>query len=153
MKIIFLDIDGVLNNQDHIVKLIELLGERQYSQLIKDLGEIPFDYRSCELLQKLINETKAKVILSSTWRINPKLIKGIEKYAKIKIQDITPRLYDIRGKEIQQYLDNHKEITEYVILDDDDDMLEEQMKYFVKVNNKIGLTIKEIIQCENILNT
>lgn len=151
MKCIFLDIDGVLNNQNHIVKLIKLLGEKQYAQLIKDLGEIPFDYRSCKLLQKLVNKTKAEIILSSTWRISTKLIRGIEKYTGIKIKDITPRLIDIRGKEIQQYLDNHKEITNYVIIDDDSDMLESQKNHFVKTDSKVGLTIKEIIECEKIL--
>jgi len=148
---IFLDIDGVLNNQEHILKLIELLGREQYSQLIRDLEEIPFDYRSCQLLQELINKTKAEVILSSTWRISSKLIKGIEKYADIKIKDITPRLYDIRGKEIQKYLDEHKEIVNYVIIDDDSDMLENQKERFVKTDFKIGLTVKEIIKCEKIL--
>lgn len=152
MKAIFLDIDGVLNNQNHIIQLHkQLLGEAQYLQLLKDLGEIPFDYRSCKLLQELIKETDAKVILSSTWRISYRLIKGIEKYAGIEITDITPRLNDIRGKEIQQYLNEHNEIINYVILDDDSDMLDSQQEHFVRVNPKVGFTIKEKINCRSIL--
>lgn len=151
MRVIFLDIDGVLNNESHIVKLVELLGNEQYLQLLKDIQEIPFDYRSCKLLQELINETNAEIILSSTWRISPKLIEAIEKYAEIKIKDKTPRLNTIRGEEIKSYLDSHKEITNYVILDDDSDMLKEQWGNFVKVNNKLGFTKTEYILCRNIL--
>ena len=29
-KVIFLDIDGVLNNSNHTLKLVKLLGENQY---------------------------------------------------------------------------------------------------------------------------
>jgi hypothetical protein len=36
-----------------------------------------------------------------------------------------------RGVEIQQWLDEHPDVTNYVILDDDSDMLEHQMKNFV----------------------
>lgn len=151
MKVIFLDIDGVLNNEEHIVKIHNLLGEEQYLDILRKIGELPFDYRSCKLLQEFIKETNAEVILSSTWRLNPESINIIKRYAGIEIKDITPRLHSMRGEEIQQYLDNHKEITNYVILDDDSDMLESQKEHFVKVNNKVGLTIKEIIQCENIL--
>ena len=151
MKAIFLDIDGVLNNEKHIIKIHELLGEQQYLDILYKVGGIPFDYRSCKLLQEFINKTNAEVILSSTWRLNPESPNIIKKYAGIEIKDITTRLNGIRGEEIQQYLDNHKEITNYVILDDDSDMLESQREHFVKVNNKVGLTIKEIIQCENIL--
>ena len=151
-KAVFLDIDGVLNNQNHILKLIELLGEKQYCQLNKDLGEIPFDYRSCKWLHKLIKETNADVILSSTWRISKDLINGIEKYAEIKIKDVTPRLNTIRGEEIQQYLDTHKEITNYVIIDDDKDMLESQKDHFVNTDFLNGFTKGKYILCKKILD-
>lgn len=151
MRVIFLDIDGVLNNQKHIKKIFKLLGKEQYFQLLKDLGEMPFDYRSCKRLQKLIKETNAEIILSSTWRNSKDLIRGIEKYAEIEIKDVTPRLQDIRGKEIQQYLDTHAEITNYVIIDDDKDMLENQLDHFVNTNFTYGFTKENYLQCKEIL--
>lgn len=152
MKAIFLDIDGVLNNTAHLTELRNLLGREQYFSIINQIHEIPFDYRSCRLLQALIKETGAEIILSSTWRLNDNGIETIEQYAGIPIRDTTPVLDAIRGEEIKQYLDNHPKITEYVILDDDTDMLKEQMGHFVKVNNMTGFTITEYIQCRNILN-
>ena len=84
MKVIFLDIDGVLNNEEHIVKIHGLLGKEQYLDLLREIGELPFDYRSCELLQKFIKETNVEVILSSTWRLNPEAPNIIKRYAGIK---------------------------------------------------------------------
>ena len=152
IKVIFLDVDGVLNNENHILKLVELLGKEQYFQLHKDLGEMPFDYQSCILLHGLINKTGAEVILSSTWRISTEHIEALEKFAGIKIKDKTPVSYTKRGREIQQYLNAHNEITNYVIIDDDDDMLEEQKSHFVKVDAKTGLTMAEVVECERILS-
>lgn len=152
VKVIFLDIDGVLNNSKHLTELMELLGRKQYFSIINQIHETPFDYRSCKLLQELIKETEAEIVLSSTWRLNDNGIEIIEQYAGISIRDTTPVLNTIRGEEIKQYLDNHQEITEYIILDDDTDMLKEQMGHLVKVNNQIGFTITEYIQCRNILN-
>lgn len=153
MKVIFLDIDGVLNNSNHTLELIKLLGMEQYYQLNKDLGELPFDFRSCVLLHKLIKKTKAEIILSSTWRISRDLIKGIEKYVNINIKDITPRLSleCKRGNEIQQYLDTHKEISNYVILDDDKDMLENQLSHFVHTDWKIGFVKADYYKALKIL--
>lgn len=152
MNVIFLDVDGVLNNGEHILKLVELLGEEQYFQLHRDLGEMPFDYQSCMLLHGLINKTGAEIVLSSSWRTSSACIEAIEKYTGLKIKGITPVSYTIRGREIQQYLNAHKEITNYVIIDDDSDMLEEQKSHFVKVDAKKGLTMAEIVECERILS-
>lgn len=144
-KVIFLDIDGVLNNSNHTLKLVKLLGENQCYLLNRTLGELPFDYESCVLLQKAIKQTQAEIVLSSTWRLDTKNIKIIKKYANIEIKNTTPILgfTATRGDEIQQYLNTHKEITNYVILDDDKDMLENQLTHFVNVDWKIGFCKKD----------
>jgi hypothetical protein len=45
-----------------------------------------------------------------------------------------------RGNEIQEYLDTHPEISNYVIIDDDNDMLDSQQKKYVKTNPQYGIT-------------
>ena len=60
MKIIFLDIDGVLNSDTW-----------EKSKAFKN-GVYPsnsFDPFSVQLLNNIINETQAKVVLTSTWRL------------------------------------------------------------------------------------
>lgn len=150
-KVIFLDIDGVLNNENHIINLITVLGKKQYYELLDGIKGTPFDYESCNLLKMLVDKTGAEVVLSSTWRLNPKGVEILEKYTGIKVSGATPKLGTIRGEEIKEYLDNHNEVVNYVILDDDADMLDEQKNNFVKVNRKFGLMLTDIIKCENIL--
>lgn len=150
-KVIFLDIDGVLNNSKHLIGLMRLLGKNQYLSIMHEVQELPFDYRSCELINKLVKETNSEIILSSTWRLNPNHKEIIKKYADIDINNITPRLSTIRGIEIKDYLDKHKEIVNYVIIDDDSDMLPEQMNNFVKVDSEVGFGVVEYNKCLEIL--
>ena len=153
MKAIFLDIDGVLNNTKHCVKLCDkLLGKEQYWALYRAISQMPFDYKCCQLLQKLIQKTRATVVLSSIWRGNKKNIDIIEKFAGIKINDRTPILNTIRGEEIELYLNNHKEISRYVIIDDDSDMLESQKPYFCLVDRIVGFSKENYKKCLEILN-
>ena len=56
------------------------------------------------------------------------------------IYGITPFSKDRhRGTEIKRWLDDHPEVTHYVILDDDNDMLEEQFEHFVQTSWTEGL--------------
>lgn len=67
--------------------------------------------------------------------------------------DITP--YTIqrhRGTEIQMWLDAHPEVDNYVILDDDTDMLDSQYEHFVHINYEEGLNEETANQAINILN-
>ena len=104
--IIFLDIDGVLN-------------QLQPNYFI--------DIDCVEVLAELVKEINAEIVLSSTWRFGysntgkctPQVekLKHIFNMYNIKIVGRTAKLGD-RSKEIQNYIDNHG-TSEYLILDDD----------------------------------
>lgn len=94
MKVIFLDVDGVLNSEKHAKELYELVKKGKMSE--KKFGEIwdlPYDGTVLPL-KKIIDETDAVVVLSSSWRIGgvgpapQRLIKVLDKYG-IKIIDKT----------------------------------------------------------------
>lgn len=172
MKIIFLDIDGVLNCEDAYRS-----GECQYQEWIWEDGRKDHYQRFCswskDLLNKLIDETGAKIVISSTWRMS-----GIEFMRKVweleemsgEIIGITPSLRTQgisipRGMEIKYFLeedlkfshinwneDHQRESMErsgvenYIIIDDDSDMLYGQRNHFVHVlpspRNKRGFNKK-----------
>lgn len=150
-NVIFLDIDGVLNNNNHIQNIYELLGRQQYLKLLNTIGTLPFDKKCYELMLKLIKETNSKVVLSSTWRKHKEEIEKIEYYTGIKIYDTTPILNLDRGYEIKQYLENHKDINNYVIIDDDNDMLKEQQDNFVRINDEMGFSNCDYLKANKIL--
>lgn len=57
-----------------------------------------------------------------------------------------------RGYEIQEYLDEHSNISNYVIIDDDSDMLEYQMTNFLQTDFRIGLTKNDYPKIKKILH-
>lgn len=127
MKVIFLDVDGVLNSE---------------KDLLSTDGDSEIFDRPLELLKRLVDSTKANIIISSSWRIGcaksgkksyyeEELFKILEKRLsdyQMKIFDITPVINKPnikRGDEIREWLRNTKyRIESFVILDDENDMCE-----------------------------
>ncbi len=113
MKVIFLDIDGVLNSDEYFEKTANLNIQGIESEI---------DVEKIKLLKKAIDETGAKVVLSSTWRYMRKVkdLKELLSHYGIVIIDSTPFLGDERGLEIKQWLTTHARVVEdFVILDDE----------------------------------
>lgn len=130
-KIIFLDVDGVLNK----------LGSVEHGRTGVDpkIGFIGTEPELVSRLNTIVARTGAHVVLSSAWRKSKRLRKRLIEVG-IKFVDITPSLGGIRGDEIKKWLEGHPKVKRYAILDDDTDMLEEQMGNFFHVQNAVGLT-------------
>ena len=137
MKVIFLDIDGVLNSDEYFDKIsnLDIQGIEQ-----------EIDIEKVKLLREAINETGAKVVLSSSWRYTRKgqqlkeLLSNYEIYV-----DSTPFIQNERGLEIKQWLSENQCIEDFVILDDElfdsyDDVL---TKKLVKISNGNGCSCGE----------
>ena len=150
MKVIFLDIDGVLNAEDDF-------GDNKpnphfsYHRGISD--------EKLNRLKQIVDKTSAKLVLVSSWKV------GYEKYLKdqeneigvylfnrlksvgLEIYDTTIK-YDTdkgnsRGVEIALYLIDHKEITNYIVLDDDERIDYEKfnvLPHLIKTSPLTGLT-------------
>jgi hypothetical protein len=121
VKVIFLDIDGVLNSADWF----ERISGHAISRI--DALEEMLEPRAVELLNALIMRTGATVVLSSSWRIahgmgfiNRALnARGFMQ----RIMHKTPILGSPRGREIQAWIDRAEEKPEaFVIIDDNSDM-------------------------------
>lgn len=169
MKLIFLDIDGVLalNHQNR----------DEYGSL--------FHENFIDNLKFIIENTKAKIVISSTWRASGILaLKEMWKKRNLpgEIIGVTP-LSNLRyrGHEIESYLDNvckfkrinYSQVLQqtyietsicknYIILDDDSDMLLGQKEHFIKCSCNFdhpdsiegyGLTRMNAFKAIKILNT
>lgn len=129
MKVIFLDVDGVLNSRQWYINNHNRHPERCGA-------DTAINPRFVRNLKKIVNKTKAKVVLSATCRQEVKkskhhYLRRIFKQYGIEIYDYTPYTGMERGIDIQEWLNRHLDVTNIVILDDDSDMchLEE---YLVK---------------------
>lgn len=124
MKVLFLDIDGVLNTP-------------------KSTGRFGIDFvdnTATALVARIVKETDCKIVLSSTWRIDEqdrKLATRELNYHGLEIYDYTPIL-KTRNEEIQTWINQNK-ISKYAILDD---MTEAEIAgHFFKTNENVGLTV------------
>ena len=117
MKIIFLDIDGVVNCWN--------TKERAPSKVVG------VEQRLIAYIKEIVDATGTKVVLSSTWRKDwvLNLFNGkdwdylCEEFAKQNLYffDYTPIRSDShRGKEIKEWLENTSyDVSSYVIIDDE----------------------------------
>lgn len=160
MKLIFLDIDGVL----------DVFSSKSYLQTL-----LP---GAVERLHRIVERTGAKIVVISTWRF------GSEAYRKIceeqnshhqecdnwsqlvsalesngmQIFDVTPWREDLpnRTAEVLLFLEEHPDMEGYVILDDcygdDYSGSEELRKHLVFVDALKGLQDSEVEKAVEMLN-
>lgn len=155
MKIIFLDVDGVLNGIAH-------------NDWTKDNPE-PTIWPSCvKQLSIILRDTTAKLVISSAWRgmiINEgaMTLRGFEYLLKTHgIQNIIGRIVGTTRKDINQsdfgerkhqiseWLNDHPEVTRYVVVDDNDHGIS-SLHPLVLTQENIGLTEVETAQILKIL--
>ena len=145
MKVVFLDIDGVLNSTGF------LLEARKKSFFEKDVDEI--DPTRVALLNKIVEQTGAVIVISSSWR-NILCLADLRELLRRrgftgKVISQTPSLNfpgRVRGDEIQAFLDERRgwrPVLDFVILDDDSDMGELSF-YLVKTDPAVGLTEADV---------
>jgi hypothetical protein len=102
-------------------------------------------------LSEWCNETGTKICVSSTWKHHfgtKGYVSTPEKWEDaFQLLGFNPGTYvgitgdrrTLRGEEIKDWLDNHPEVEDYAILDDDSDMLPEQFVKFHHSDPWFGL--------------
>lgn len=122
MKIIFLDVDGVLN---HAPKE----GER-FEEL---------DQKHIKIFQRIIKETDCKIVLSSSWRMHEDLVEKINDQVCEIIGKTISLASGFRGGEVAAWVNSNISIIDkYAILDDDSDFYPKQPLF--KTEWSTGLT-------------
>jgi hypothetical protein len=135
MKIIFLDIDGVLNCD-------KTPNPRNFPYVV--------DKKLLARLNRLLERTRAKVVLSSSWRGDPVGLLAA-KYWGVPFIDVCPdKPRSPRGKEMQKWLADHKRVTRFAVLDDEDDELDDLPLF--QPSSKTGLTPEIAKGVEHYLN-
>ena len=135
MKVIFVDVDGVLNSDDFIDSV---------------KGKQDIDIKTVLLLKRAIEETGAKIVMDTSFRYTQSFLKVQEMLLQNRIMfDKTPFIDNERGKEIKQYLSKHKDIEDYILLDDvvfpdfDDELLSHLIKMDDTNTRGIGKGLQE----------
>jgi hypothetical protein len=171
MKIIFLDIDGVLNSETDFVE-VSMYGHtnNEVKHTLKNGREIiaPLCRGKLALLELIIKQTDAKIVISSTWRDHFKLSTIHDMF---KAQGFTlPRTVivgktepsrmslstshtEFRCGDIADWLENRDDVESYVILDDIPSRLfyEPHNEHLVTTSEYDGLNRLDVNKAMNIL--
>jgi hypothetical protein len=143
-KVLFLDIDGVLNSRRSSVAFDGF----PHSFSPKDMAR--FDHVAVALIRRLCAETDSAVVLSSDWRYTNSAHETANALG-LPVIDVTPRLTSPRGFEIQKWLDDHPEVTTYAVVDDNDLMFEPHTSRFVKTDEETGLSLRNYLDLKQLL--
>jgi len=163
-KVIFLDIDGVLNTKWGYTQMDRNTPKDKYGYA--------FDPNAVANLKKIVDEMGADIVISSSWKSFG--FSGLEDMWQDrglpgKLIGITPNsvsdemllnadldhieLFSIRGMEIKEWLDKHgKNVSHYVIIDDVDNFLSSQKSHFVQTDPEVGITESDVKKVVRLLN-
>lgn len=131
MKVLFLDIDGVLNSHAYMIALPGAFDRDDWVHML--------DPAPCARLARVLARTGAAVVISSSWRVGrtPEEIRELlaRRAVVAEVLGATPynprapidrdaRIYTAheRGYEIAAWLAEHPEVTAFAIVDDGSDM-------------------------------
>lgn len=157
MKVIFLDVDGVLNGSNTKERCRFPDGRRCYIGVEQSL---------CKRLRSIVKETDCHIVLSSTWRKHPDMLpylwENLGRELELRCIGHTPSLPEVmqdgvvipkcRGDEIQAWLMFNPQVKRFVILDDTDDM-GHLMSHLIQTNGYTGLTDQDAERVIARLNT
>lgn len=175
MKVVFLDIDGVMNSTEEMIAL--------YNQYGSSINNTLPSSAKCKLLKQLVDETGARLVLSSSWRLSLNAIQKLidlfepynlilsgftchevesKKFKNTLYEDIKPRYQhtigdfgtyiEDRGAEIAAWLLDHPTVENFVILDDEDTDIKAWFPdNIIKIDTKHGLTEEDVINAIKLL--
>ena len=149
MKVVFLDFDGVLNGDEYVRRC------GRFGVILNP--------EKMELLKQLVDKTDANIVLSTSWRehwdmaqegcdaIGQEINRIFSQY-RLQIYDKVPHRTYGREKNIRSWLQDHPEVSTYVVLDDQFLDGENIRGHFVKTSNlRGGLCAEDVLKAIDIL--
>lgn len=159
MKVIFLDIDGVLNSED----------------FFRNNPDQAIDKNCVSILKNIVDKTGAVIVMSPGWRLwfddnmMPEDgysqclydilcefdIKLFGKTPDFSTEEIRTRktFSHVKAKEVNAWLNEYETIVDkYVVIDDLDLKNEEINEHLVRINGQIGITENDAVRIIDMIN-
>ncbi len=149
MKVLFLDIDGVVNSG---------WSEKQPGGLAADGFERTPDPLAIEILRPLFYDTDIHTVISSDWRWEFSVEEFQEMFPDFRVVGATKRTIDQNGnglygpnyrwEEITTYVEDHPDITNWAVIDD----IVFRHRNAVLTHDSHGIRPKHVKRLQEILN-
>ena len=141
LNILFLDYDGVVN-----IPMWSNDGKRcRYNSPSDNAVN---NFQACQWISELCEKYDYKIVVTSTWRFSPNYKEclyngGLRDTVKVIGRVISSKDGN-REHEIQQFLDEHQDIDNFIIIDDD--IIKGFNSHFVKCRTDCGFNQYEFSQ-------
>lgn len=150
-RVLFLDYDGVINTPMWNEK-----GTICRYNMPKD-GKVN-NFQAVQWISEFCQKFHFQIVVTSTWRTSPNwrecLINGgLREGINIlgRTEDLwTPGSSPSRGDEIAKWLSDHPEIKHYIIVDDENSMLQSQQEFFIQTDGDIGFCERDFKKAKDI---
>ena len=151
MRVVFLDIDGVLVPGPFLRGVVASAGHRMRS------ADDPY---KVSLLNELQDVPGVRIVFSSSWRSHSDMPAAVMSQGiEIPLHEdgrttfeTSPRFgIGVHGWQIYEWVERHPEVEGYVIVDDDTDMLPHQAVHFLQTSYEEGLMPRHIELMRSIL--
>lgn len=141
MKVIFLDIDGVMNNDCWLTEQKQKNPEFRFQDFLNPVA--------VDALNSIVEKSGASVVISSSWRRFFTPVELRELFAKNgfkgTVLDSTPLSKEVRAPKaaaIKEWLAMHPNVQRCVVVDDREEEVEGLIWCLIPIDWKEGLTKK-----------
>ncbi len=153
MKVIFLDIDGVLNSEEWDKHVQSFTYGARFNSCYLLSQEMIL------LLQNVVYQTNADIVLTSSWRTNERAMDALRKQLSLyhlPVRDTTLySTYNTRADDVNEWLRDNPSVHSYVIVDDYDDGFTQDKTlstHFVQTTYARGLTFEKAAEMIEVLS-
>lgn len=148
-KIIFLDIDGVLNSEAFFIEREKYKDDGITDFLIHNL-----DKEKINIFNEMLEKVECEIVLSSSWRVYGlhRVNKNLREVGfKKEIKYATTREHMDRGLQIKRFVDENN-IKDYLVIDDEgfDIISHIPKERFIKTHWKTGILKEHVDQILNL---
>lgn len=148
MKVLFLDVDGVLNHHAFLVA-------HEAAIDLDSSGRAEIDPVAVARLRHVLETTGAKVCISSSWRhwMGGDVLRSFFATYGVEVVGATPaHIVSPRGEEISEWIARHRsEVDVYAVVDDYHDAGLGHEGVFVHTDGLKGLTDDDCVELIRIL--
>lgn len=148
-RVVFLDVDGVLNSHIIAEEWFQRTNKGGYGGWFSEIDiptkeNVKWGHNNVDNLRDIVRATNCEIVISSDWRKSFTEEKFKEMFALYGWKDapIIDRTSVLKNRalEINAWLSENPDVTDYVILDDNDHgFFPEQLRRFIHTNPECGL--------------
>lgn len=145
MNVLFLDYDGVINTPMWDEK------KQKIRYNLPEDGKVN-NFQAVQWISYFCKKNNYSIVVSSSWREEDNYEECLRNgglWKDIEVIGITPSLQDNRQEEIEQWISEHPEVENYLIVDD---LCYKRfdLDHFIECDSHIGFTYREYLKAEQL---